>query len=484
LPYRLPFAEVTPRSSDIALDIDVRDEGLVLLNLLNNQIAWVDGQGEVQLKVRGTLLRPDAAGFARIENATIAARALPEPLTNASGLVRFDDDRIVIEQPITGQFSRGKVSAAGVIPLVAPFIETDPNFGSTIAVTLENLNLNLKGLYRGGVNGRIEVGGTALAPVLTGVISLSDGEVLLASTQTGEGEAPVDPNATPSAAAPVELRDLRIELGDRLRVTSAPILNFVARGELTVNGTLNELEPEGVITLTAGQVNLFTTQFTLDRGYPQIATFEPNRGLDPVLDVRLIASVPEVRGRFTTGATSTEISESVIPASQIGGLQTVRVQASVNGPASQIFENLQLTSSPSRTETEIVSLIGGGFITTLGRGDSLLGIANLAGSALLTNIQTTIGNAIGLSEFRLFPTLTSEDTAEDSGNNEPSTLGLAAEAAVDITSNISVSVLKIVTNDDPFQFGVRYRINDRTLIRGSTDFSGDSRLQIEYEARF
>jgi len=46
--------------------------------------------------------------------------------------------------------------------------------------------------------------------------------------------------------------------------------------------------------------------------------------------------------------------------------QTVRVQATVTGPASQLFDNLQLTSNPSRSESEIIALLGGGFVNTLG----------------------------------------------------------------------------------------------------------------------
>ncbi len=480
LPYKFEFARVTPKSSDIALDVDVRNEGLTLLNLFNREIAWVDGKGEVKLTVRGTLLRPDVDGFIRLEGATISARALPEPLMDVNGQIKFSDDRILITQALRGRFTRGEVSAEGSIPLVAPLIETDPDFDKTIVVNLDNLNLNLKGLYRGAINGRVEVLGTALLPQLTGVIRVSDGEVLLA--QTPAEEAPSDDGAA-AIASPIELKNLRIELGDRLRVTSPPILNFVAVGSLTVNGPLDDLQPEGVIRLTAGQVNLFTTQFTLDRGYPQQAEFIPSQGLNPNLNVRLIASVPEVRGGgIPASAISAEIAESAIPATQFGGLQTIRVRAIVNGPADQIFDNLTLTSSPSRSETEIVSLIGGGFVTTLGRGDSVLGLANLAGSALLTNVQTLVGNALGLSEFRLFPTLTRSDSRDS--RTTSSTLGLAAEAAVDITPTISLSVLKILTTDDPTQFGVRYRLNDRTLIRGSTDFSGDSRLVIEYEARF
>jgi translocation and assembly module TamB len=148
------------------------------------------------------------------------------------------------------------------------------------------------------------------------------------------------------------------------------------------------------------------------------------------------------------------------------------------GPASALFEKLELTSSPGRERAEIISLLGGGFINTDGRGDTTLGIANLAGSALLTNVQGVVGQALGLSEFRLFPTRTSAQRSQSS------TLGLAAEAGVDITPGISASVLRVLTSSQPTQFGLRYRINDRLLFRGSTDFSGDNRAVLEYEARF
>ncbi len=150
----------------------------------------------------------------------------------------------------------------------------------------------------------------------------------------------------------------------------------------------------------------------------------------------------------------------------------------MTGPASQLFDNLELTSSPSRGKNEIIALIGGGFVNTLGRGDSTLGIANLAGSALLTNVQGFIGNALGFGEFRLFPTLLNNE------RRSSSTLGLAAELGVDITGSLSASVLRVLTSDQPTQIGVRYRINNRLLLRGSTDFSGDNRAVVEYETRF
>ncbi|PPK14527.1 hypothetical protein CV015_14810, partial [Staphylococcus haemolyticus] len=61
---------------------------------------------------------------------------------------------------------------------------------------------------------------------------------------------------------------------------------------------------------------------------------------------------------------------------------TIQVEARVEGLASQLNQNLELTSSPARSETEIVALLGGSFVNTLGSGDSTLSLANLAGSAL------------------------------------------------------------------------------------------------------
>jgi translocation and assembly module TamB len=478
LPVELPFAAVEPESDRINLDINVRNEGLALLNVFTQQVAWVDGEGLVDLNVQGTLKQPVAKGIIQIQKATLQARALPEPLTDVNGIITFDFDRARVEN-LRGQFSQGNVAASGVLPLFEPLKSGDRDQEQLLNVTLDKLRIRLKGLYQGGVDGNVLVAGTLLNPILGGVIRLSNGQVLLT-----EADPSTPGNSTQEETADgLEFKDLRLELGNAVQITRQPILNFVATGDLTLNGDYNDLRPNGTIRLRSGQVNLFTTQFTLERGYSHTAEFLPNQGLDPNLDIQLIASVPEVtRTRLPSATLPSEILDATTPAGSLGALQTVRVRAEVQGPASRLFDNLELSSSPARSPSEIVALIGGSFVETLGRGDSILGIANLAGSALLTNVQGFIGNALGLSEFRLFPTLTREDPEADSRGG--STLGLAAEAALDITPSLSVSVLRILTSSQPTQFGLRYRINDQILLRGSTDFSGDSRATVEYEARF
>ena len=508
LPFELPFATVKADSNQIDLRANLQNEGLAIINVLTPEVAWVSGKGQVQIRVGGTLQQPIAQGIANFENATVRARAFPEPITGLTGAVRFEGDRIRVER-IRGQLTKGEIVAQGVIPLSVPFAEGDVDSANPLAVNLDKLALNLRGLYRGNVVGQVQATGTALRPQLSGNIELYEGEVFLPSAGGGTSLAaatsasPSASSATevsasgatevsPSSATPtspsfeIGLNNLQLKLGRGVRVTSAPILNFQATGGLTVNGTLEDIRPEGTIRLTSGSVNLFTTQFRLDRGYPQTATFVPAQGLDPTLDVRLATSVQEVT-RFRTPGTSVA-SEIADEPTGFGSVRSVRIQALVKGKASQLAENLELRSSPGRSSTEIVALLGGSFVQTLGQGDSTLAIANLAGGGLFNNLQSVITNATGLSEFRLFPTRIRGNEVQggrsSSGTAGAGSLGLGLEVGADITRNISASIIRVLSANQPTEFNLRYRISDQILLRGSTNFQGDNRVTAEYELRF
>ncbi|TAE21688.1 MAG: translocation/assembly module TamB [Oscillatoriales cyanobacterium] len=498
LPFELPFAAVKPDNNQIDFRANLQNEGLAIINVLTPQLAWVNGKGQVQIRVGGTLQQPVAQGIANFENATVRARAFPEPITGLTGAVRFEGDRIRVEG-IRGQLSKGEVVAQGVIPLSVPFAEGDVDAANPLAVNLDKLGLNLRGLYRGGAVGQVQARGTALRPQLSGKIELYDGEVFLPSaggggtrlassdspstttssptTPTEVSTSPATPTSpTSSPSFEVGLNDLALKLGRGVRVTSAPILNFQATGALTVNGTLDDIRPAGTIRLTSGAVNLFTTQFKLDKGYPQTATFVPTQGLDPTLDVRLATSVQEV-SRFRTPGTSVA-SEIADEPTSFGSVRSVRIQALVKGKASQLAENIELRSSPGRSQTEIVALLGGSFVQTLGQGDSTLAIANLAGAGLFNNLQSVITNATGLSEFRLFPTRIRGNEGQTASSSSGAaagagSLGIGLEVGADITRNLSASIIRVLSANQPTEFNVR-----------STNFQGDNRVTAEYELRF
>jgi len=501
IPYALPFSEVKPDSDEIAINLNVKNEGLALLNLISqNNLTWLGGQGEVNLSVGGTVQEPIAEGLVTLNGANVTAKALPEgdTITDLRGQIRFIRDRLQVEN-LVGQFSEGQVTAAGILPLATPFATDDPDRETPLAVSFQNVNLNLPEVYQGGAGGDVFVIGSALNPRLTGTVQLRDGGVnipdpataaLRRLRQSAQGDTLTPANTL--AISPITFDNLILQLQENVSVSSPPIFSFQAEGDLTINGGLGDLQPDGIIRVTRGQVNLFTTNLTLARRRENVAIFRPENGLNPTLDVQLLASVTEVSNQLPTAGpiSQTEILDN--PISGFNELQTIRIQASIEGSADNILQNLTLTSRPARSQAELYALMGGGFVNTLGQGgDSTLALANLAGSALINNLQSAINNVLsGPVDFRLFPTIVDANDTKEQADNEANTdetsntLALGAELGINLTNSLSFSVLRLLTLDLPTRFNVRYQLNDNWQLRGASDFQGDNRMVVEYEARF
>ncbi len=486
IPYQLPFASVPPPSEELNIDINLQDDGFALLNVVtNNQLTWEGGEGAVNLAINGPFNLENfqfdqlkTTGVVTLSEASIGTAVLPEPLTDINSQVSFNFNQLSIEE-FNADFGGGEVTASGGLPLFDPSVSAQ-----TLAINLDNLTVNLPDLYEGDVAGQINIAQSALAPEIGGELTVSDGEVILAEPDAAATNGMGEDNGSNIA-----FRDLKINLGEKVNVTRPPILNFLAAGDLTLNGTLDNLRPQGTINLERGQVNLGPTQFRLARGYEQTATFIPSQGLDPTLNVRLVTSVAETSGNLSSDSSTTEASTGFNAG--VGTLQSIQVEALVQGRASELQPGqlsadndvLTLSSDPNRSQTEILGLLGGGLTSGFGQGNTALGLANLAGSTFLGSFQNTIGDALGLSEFRIFPTLIPTETEEGEEGGD-STFGFAAEAGIDLSNQFSVSVLTIFNADQPFQYSVRYRLSDDILLRGSTDLSDNQSLTVEYETRF
>jgi translocation and assembly module TamB len=521
IPYAFRFMDVRPSDNNIAIEIDVKNEGLALLNILNRQISWEDGQGEVQLTVGGTLRNPEIDGFVNLQNAIIQARVLPEPMTNINGSARFVRDRIIVDG-LQGQFSEGQITAAGTFPLLFPILtgadlaelgddEAQDDGAQTeatpvalspddpLTVNLDNIALNLKGLYNGGVDGQIVVGGSLIlgGPQIGGEVRLSRGRIFLPDTSANAGTSAATSTAstgtTDLSLITTRFERLRLTLGRNVQITQGNLLNVIADGTLRLSGPIDPISalvPEGVIRLRAGQVYLYTTSFRL-AGRNNTAQFLPERGIqDPLLNIALQTSVTESTNSFgpttATAFANSEVTDTSIDPfrNTTGSLRTVRIEARVNGPASQIFDNLELTSSPSRSETEIIGLLGGGFISALesgGQGD-FSGLLNVVSSALLLRIQDFVGRTLNLSEFRLFPVTSASRFSND--RNTGSTLDLGGEVGFDISNDFTVSILKILTDSTPPEFNLRYRLTDEFTIRTTTNLDDINQVLLEFETRF
>ena len=490
IPYQLPFAKAKSDSDRLELQLNVKDKGLALLDIFSRgELKWIDGSGKIALDITGILdeqqnfpRKLSAQGVANIKNATIAAKSLPKnPVTNINSQLFFDLDRARVKN-FQGDFGDGRIIASGTVP-----------FGDTLALNPLTIQFNdidevdLPKLYNGGVKGQLQVLGKATEPNITGNLTLFDGTILLVEDENvAADKEPANRTAENTVrdkgiAAVTQYKDLKLSLGEDVKISQPAIFTFTATGDLNIDGTFLQPSPDGTIVLKRGQVNLFTTQLNLSRDYKNTARFSSNNVLDPFLDILLVGSAIEASDR----SIPSEISPTEIPDAGLTTLETIRISAKVKGLASQITNKIELTSSPPRSPSEIAVLLGGGFVEALANSSGTTGLATLAGSALFGSLNAEFNNVFPIGELRLFPTPIIDENRD---NQED---GLAAEIAFDLVNNLSFSVLKILNNDTPAQFGFRYRIDDNFVIRGSTDFRDSTDLRkdgtrglIEYEHRF
>lgn len=546
VPYRLPFAEQQAASDQLLVNMRVQDQGLVLLNLLNQQVAFQSGNGNVNLAVRGIwpdgesvpdLASLNLTGEAQLEDVTLTARVLPEPLTDINGSLRFQDDLIIVEG-LQGRFSDGEILAQGTFPILVPLDQraaTDVRISQLkqaaddtapasptqlrlptpdqtpinverqpLVVDLRKIGLNFKGIYNGQVNGRIGLEGSALfyGPTLTGGVVLSRGRLSLPESGVGlEGNGGSGDDAlllTGGGGPPIRFDDFMLSLEAGTRIQVGGVLDVAAQGDIVANGIFPDVEPQGRVALPSGRISLLTTDFRL-QGNENYAEFRPNLGFEPYLKATLQTVVPDSTGAGATSLTTAspfprnEISDA--NTDQLGlnrsGIETVRIRAEVEGPAFQVaqLKGVTLRSSPTRSEGEIISLISGGVLTALestlgsvgGEGDNFEGLIALAGTTLLNQVQGILGDTLNISELRLYSA--TPQSAQGGGTS----VDIGGEIGFEVSPDLSISVQKTFTDISPFQFNARYRINNQFTLRGTTsyeDFTENSGLLLEYETRF
>ncbi|WP_338431082.1 translocation/assembly module TamB domain-containing protein [Synechococcus elongatus] len=488
LPLQLPFLASQP-SDEVQLNLDVSNNGLKFLSLLSrDQVQWQGGQGDVKLRLRGTLEAPILSGQARFQNASFASPLLAQPFTNVNGQIDFAQDRLRIES-LSSNFNGGTITAQGVLPIAQLLPANDPDRTQPLAIALRDAKVALPNLFTGQTAADLQVLGSALEPAIAGDIRINQAEILLPSPDRLTNLASGDLGGP---TLPVRFQQLKISLEDGVSIQSDPLFRFGVKGDLSLDGPLGStLSPDGSLTLTSGQVNLFTSTFVLDRRQTSRVIFRPDLGLDPFVNVNLVASIPE----FTGSTLQTGSDRIVLPFQNdpsqtgFGRFQLVRVRAQVNTLASNLQNSIQLTSSPPRSERELLTLIGGGTVNSLansGGGTALLGLAS---QALLNNVQGFFNSALGERiNIQLFPTVTEVPDRDVqslalSGNTN-TVLGLGGQLGFDITDDLSVSVLQVLTLGLPTQFNLRYEFTDSLSIRGTTDTAGNNRAVLEFNQRF
>ncbi|MGB3768275.1 MAG: translocation/assembly module TamB domain-containing protein [Phormidesmis sp.] len=510
VPYALPFMTVQPPTDRLAINAVIPNNGLEVINAFTDgQVLWQGGQGNVSVEVGGTLAQPAVVGLASFRDGTISSPQLGEDITGLTGDVRFNLERVDVEQ-LRANMGDGQLVVSGRLPLLP---SGQPIFGDAfssevsqsaqgVVVSLEGLPVDYSDILQAVLKGQVLVTGAALAPTVSGNIEIDEGRVratnLLAQAGSislptqeeveavspyrveylGADALPSQPNNQPQGLLDqVMFQNFDVSFGDRLNILGQPFYNITALGGLSVSGPVSNLQPTGTIRLKSGWINLFSTQFRLDRDAPNTATFSPETGLSPLLDVVMTARVqeaditpaPTVAGGFANA----EINESQVET--LGNVEYIEVRAIAQGPVSDLQDNLILTSEPDRDQGELLALLGSNVVTGI-TSASYLQVGEFLGAGSLTNFGDRIADIVGLKSFSVTPTT-------DTGEAGSTSIGLEVAAAASLSKRFDVDFQQTLNSNRRPLLGTQYRLTDELKLRGASNLD-EAEFELEYRIRF
>lgn len=470
-----PIPPLNPANNDLDLSVNFDGKNLPLLNIVSDQLVFQPAQGQVAIKVAGTLDEPVIDGVVDLRATSIEIRQLKSKLVVDRLAARFDRERLLLDQ-LTGNLAGAPIAGSGSIPL-------RPGNDQSALVLTATGTIDLPRLYRGGIDAKITVGRAIVRPLIGGAVVINPGQLLFTLQDivalAGGGDSGLVAGPASQNNLPVAFRDLQVQIGPQFRIA---LSNLDARldGKLSINGPLRRLRATGAIEVAQGSLAIGPARFRLDSTRSNTLTF--NNSLDPVLDLRAEASVSDFQQTGLASLDSQQLRFPTLANSQtaLGTVDRVDVRAEITGPASE--PQIDLTSSPPRSKEELLALIGG---FNGGSGSLVSSAAQLLGGSLLNPISQDLASAFGLDalNFDLGGTAVA--------GPQSSSVGLSVEAVKDLGPAISISARRSVSDNlQPTIYGVRYRLSDQVVIRATTTTGATNGLQdsqslsVEYESRF
>ena len=325
--------------------VKLQNSALQLLGALTqDQLAWISGDGEINLSAIGKLDLTNqvrlydfqAQGEINFSNGVIKSAVLPSPVT-LTGKITLNNELIRVEQ-LVGNFAQSQLLVAGDLPIFRP----QNTLENPLALIVNKTALDINSLYKGDLEGNIRVKGTAFAPVVSGAIKLANGQILLPEKIATEPATFANPWSKPRQAKSLivpRLENLQISL-ENLFIQQTPLYDFSFGGQLALNGSLDNLsriESQGSILLNRGRVSFLDTRFLLERRYKNAIVFKPNQGLfNPSLDIKMRTIVSELPQ--TSRIRSAESSE--IPDDTLNQVARIDINLGLKGSLNQLLPNL------------------------------------------------------------------------------------------------------------------------------------------------
>lgn len=328
---------------------------------------------------------------------------------------------------------------------------------------------------------------------LKGDLTLNQVDLTMGSTEQQEK---FTPSAKRKKEDPIVTADFNFTLGRSVRflwpTDIFPIFRAVAdnnqKVNLTFDGLNNDFSLIGDVNIKSGSLAYYSSSFNLTKG--RIIFNENQDSFNPYIEVVAETRVNEVSS-----------SGNTVDSPFARGNSSVKIFLTVNSLLSQMIENATLSSSPSRSQEEIMLLLGLGDISlsNLQRAEDL-GVAGLnIASGLVTNvlfkpIEDFFRNSLNLDYFSLssdwlkrLSTIWISEGSTGSGldsNVRPTELNETVDVSsrttmdilLDVLDNTRISAGKYIAHDVFFEGGF-------TISQGEQDYMG-SNIQVNVDVGF
>ena len=294
-------------SNPIDLKLESHGDGLKFLTgLTRGNVSWNSGTADLSLLIGGTPDNPIANGFLVFKNSEILFQ--DKEINNLNSTIVFDFNRLEVRTLKANIGSNGRLESQGGISLF------DSQLSESKPLALSIVRTPIKTSFTDMVtSSNIVVKGSILKPQLGGEVLISEGSIFAKRTNNSDKttitkseryqdsklniirrmpeqdwnqieplvlfiqdeEAPASrivSSGVPGGFESLSFDNLKLKLGPSLRLVSQPLASFETNGFLLLNGAFDEtLDVSGVIKLTSGYINLFTTTFYLDQNEPNVA---------------------------------------------------------------------------------------------------------------------------------------------------------------------------------------------------------------------
>jgi len=425
--------------------LSMKLNGSVNLQLIGAYIKDVDlaGKADVNTSFEGTMDRPRIVGRVKLSGASARSADFPTGLSNLSGDLVFDANRLFFEN-VTGEAGGGQLSFAGSVNYSEKPLRYD------ISMKTDRLRIR----YPEGISwlagGSLRLSGTPDGGLLSGKVvvqrvnlneGLESAGVLVSSGTSSSGsmsflrnlQFDVEASSTP---------DARMEW---------PGAQLEAEANLRVRGTAEHPILLGHIHVLSGELLFRGSRYRVTRGALDFAN--PFR-INPVINVEATTNIQqyEITLNFTGESSKLNLSYRSDPPL----------------PANDIITLLAL----GQTSTESALRTGGG--TT----SSTAGASALLSEAISSQLGGRVERLFGITRFRVDPGLTGVG-ASSSGQNA------AARVTVEqqVTRNLLVLYESNVSSTQQQVIQIEYNVNRNISVVALRDQNGTFGVDIKIKKR-